>query len=99
MIMLALVAGLVATATAVANQSCSVSPADRKDRFGDESTCVSKGCCWNPVDPNPHNYPWCFNKGSPQPSPRPTPPGPIPPPPTPPGPIPPGPDPSNPLKP
>jgi alpha-D-xyloside xylohydrolase len=32
-----------------------------------QSTCVAKGCCWSPVDPNPSNQPWCFypDEGSP----------------------------------
>ena len=30
--------------------------------------CVNSGCCWNEVNPNPSNLPWCFyqNSGSPQ---------------------------------
>jgi len=27
-----------------------------------ESECEGKGCCWDPIDPNPGNVPWCFYK-------------------------------------
>lgn len=40
----------------------------------DQRTCESKGCCWDPVDPNPDNAPWCYYRGdSPTPSPTPSP--------------------------
>jgi len=26
-----------------------------------ESSCLDKGCCWDPVNPNPKNLPWCYN--------------------------------------
>ncbi|ETO32916.1 hypothetical protein RFI_04200 [Reticulomyxa filosa] len=25
-----------------------------------EEECLSNGCCWSPVNPNPSNLPWCF---------------------------------------
>ncbi|KAK3271529.1 hypothetical protein CYMTET_20131 [Cymbomonas tetramitiformis] len=51
--------------------------------------CDAKGCCWVPVNPNPTNLPWCFDKSappgpSPGPSPGPTPSPSPPPPPSPP---------------
>ena len=27
--------------------------------------CLAAGCCWAPVDPNPHNQPWCFHQAAP----------------------------------
>jgi glucoamylase len=27
-----------------------------------QQQCESRGCCWVPVNPNPGNLPWCFNK-------------------------------------
>jgi len=27
-----------------------------------EQDCETKNCCWDPVDPNPGNIPWCYNK-------------------------------------
>jgi glucoamylase len=43
----------------------------------DETGCETKGCCWDPVDPNPNNLPWCFysNIYTPTPTPPPPPPG------------------------
>lgn len=26
----------------------------------DEGSCQAAGCCWQPVDPNPGNAPWCY---------------------------------------
>lgn len=26
----------------------------------DENGCIAHGCCWEAIDPNPHNTPWCF---------------------------------------
>lgn len=46
---------------AAAHSQCSASaPETRKDCFKDQGSCVSSGCCWSPVQPNPNNYPWCF---------------------------------------
>lgn len=62
--------------------------AQRSDCGHDGSTnasCIAKGCCWAPVNPNPQNLPWCFHSSSPPPTPPP------PPPPSPPSPPPPGP--------
>lgn len=69
------------------DDSCTVSPAARKDcgySGVNQQQCEAKGCCWAPVNPNPGNAPWCFYKAGPAPSPSPVPP----PPPTPPGPLP-----------
>ncbi len=30
----------------------------------DEAGCVSRGCCWFPLQPNPSNLPWCFRKSN-----------------------------------
>ena len=46
----------------------------------DQAGCEAKGCCWLPVNPNPHNEPWCFSKPA---TPTPAPPTPLPPAPTP----------------
>jgi len=27
-----------------------------------EADCENKGCCWDPIDPNPGNIAWCFYK-------------------------------------
>jgi hypothetical protein len=36
-----------------------------------QGDCEKAGCCWGPLNPNPHNYPWCFYKASgPSPSPH-----------------------------
>ena len=43
----------------------------------DNQTCTAAGCCWQPVNPNPANEPWCFKPGGgPSPPPPPPPPGP-----------------------
>merc|ERR1711879_987613 len=26
----------------------------------DQQQCEAKGCCWDAVNPNPGNLPWCF---------------------------------------
>jgi hypothetical protein len=40
-----------------------------------EKECLAGSCCWAPVDPNPHNKPWCFHQHplAPTPAPRPPP--------------------------
>jgi hypothetical protein len=30
----------------------------------DEASCVARGCCWSPLQPNPSNQPWCFRKSN-----------------------------------
>lgn len=30
-----------------------------------EPQCLTSGCCWKPVDPNPQNVPWCYKKFTP----------------------------------
>lgn len=32
----------------------------------DQTACEAKGCCWRPVDPNPQNLPWCYERSSTQ---------------------------------
>ncbi|MFM7852314.1 MAG: glycoside hydrolase family 15 protein, partial [Flammeovirgaceae bacterium] len=27
-----------------------------------QQQCEARGCCWVPLNPNPGNLPWCFNK-------------------------------------
>jgi len=54
-------AALVASAY---GQSCTVSNNDKIDCgfMGiNEQTCQAEGCCWEPVEPNPNNVPWCFH--------------------------------------
>ena len=55
------------------DDQCSTSPADRVDCGAtvgaNQQSCENGGCCWNPVQPNPHNYPWCFHKQGSTPSP------------------------------
>lgn len=29
-----------------------------------QQQCEAQGCCWSPVDPNPSNLPWCYQKAS-----------------------------------
>lgn len=67
----------VSVAYSAANSTCDVSEDDRVDCFGNEASCESKNCCWKPVDPNPHNRPWCFFSTAP-PTPAPPPPPPTP---------------------
>eukprot|EP01013_Petalomonas_cantuscygni_P031379 TRINITY_DN57584_c0_g1_i1.p1 TRINITY_DN57584_c0_g1~~TRINITY_DN57584_c0_g1_i1.p1 ORF type:complete len:512 (+),score=89.60 TRINITY_DN57584_c0_g1_i1:36-1538(+) len=55
-------------ALGVSGQSCDMPGPYRVDcgYVGiDQEKCVAKGCCWEPINPNPSNYPWCFNKGNP----------------------------------
>jgi glucoamylase len=55
---------LLAVAAVVKADECStVSTFDKVDcKFGNEGDCNNAGCCWQPVDPNPDNTPWCFYK-------------------------------------
>jgi glucoamylase len=61
---LAAAAVLVATAAAGNSSSpaqCSkISLDERVDCKKGEADCVDSGCCWQPVNPNPDNRPWCF---------------------------------------
>ena len=43
---------------------CAVSNLDKLDCGivgTNEIQCLESGCCWEPVDPNPSNVPWCFH--------------------------------------
>jgi len=45
------------------HDKCAVSDSDKIDcgMFGtSELECENNGCCWEPVEPNPTNLPWCF---------------------------------------
>ena len=45
------------------HDKCAVSNNDKIDcgEFGtSQAQCESGGCCWEPVEPNPTNLPWCF---------------------------------------
>ena len=59
------------------NSSCPSVPSQRVDCGHSGTTkanCEASGCCWEPLDPNPNNYPWCFKKSGPAPpSPAPAP--------------------------
>eukprot|EP00927_Polykrikos_kofoidii_P070125 TRINITY_DN659_c0_g1_i7.p1 TRINITY_DN659_c0_g1~~TRINITY_DN659_c0_g1_i7.p1 ORF type:complete len:699 (+),score=104.29 TRINITY_DN659_c0_g1_i7:71-2167(+) len=83
--MLVLISFAAAIVTSFADNTCSVAKSDRQDcAFSgvDEKGCVAKGCCWEAVNPNPDNIPWCFDKRSgPTPPPTPGPPSPPTPPP------------------
>eukprot|EP00040_Diaphanoeca_grandis_P004152 m.27287 g.27287 ORF g.27287 m.27287 type:complete len:577 (-) comp15720_c1_seq1:61-1791(-) len=48
-----------------------------KVKWPNQQECESAGCCWNEVNPNPSNLPWCFYASGPSP---PSPPSPPPPP-------------------
>jgi len=76
---------LVAFSIAVAvrgtqDAKCDVAAGERKDcGLGQQQQCEGAGCCWQPVNPNPGNLPWCFLKNGPAPAPGPAPPpGPLP---------------------
>mmetsp|Transcript_33419 Transcript_33419/g.93798 ORF Transcript_33419/g.93798 Transcript_33419/m.93798 type:complete len:571 (+) Transcript_33419:58-1770(+) len=58
---------------------CDSNATDREDcgySGIDEDECEGKGCCWEPVSPNPNNEPWCFYPPNfaPPPPPPPSPP-------------------------
>ena len=43
---------------------CEVSNAEKVDcgQMGtNEQQCLAGGCCWQPVEPNPGNVPWCYH--------------------------------------
>ena len=45
------------------SDTCDVSSSDKLDcgHMGtNEPECLAANCCWQPVDPNPNNLPWCF---------------------------------------
>ena len=45
--------------------TCDVASSDKLDcAFSgiDQQGCEAEGCCWEPVNPNPSNLPWCFYK-------------------------------------
>jgi len=42
------------------------SPTQRQDcEEDDQQSCENKGCCWDPVNPNPLNQPWCYKASEP----------------------------------
>jgi len=46
-----------------AQDKCAVSSEDKVDcgQMGtNQAQCEAAGCCWQPVDPNPSNLPWCY---------------------------------------
>merc|ERR1712241_323156 len=46
-----------------AQDKCAVSNDDKIDcgiSGTQQAECESNGCCWQPMDPNPTNLPWCF---------------------------------------
>lgn len=64
-----LAASLMVAMDAV-NGTCDMAEDDRVDcgyAGIEQKGCESKGCCWKPVNPNPSNTPWCFQKGGPSP--------------------------------
>jgi len=71
-------AGCALSGCSASSDTCDVAEGSRSDcGIGDEGKCVSSGCCWKSVDPNPQNVPWCFKKGGgPSPGPAPAPPAP-----------------------
>ena len=47
-------------------KTCTVSDPDKVDcgHVGTtQQECVAAGCCWDEIDNNPNNYPWCYYKG------------------------------------
>ncbi|CAG0921493.1 unnamed protein product [Notodromas monacha] len=51
----------------VAGQQCSIPNEDKIDCGfvgSNQQSCEADGCCWQPVDPNPSNAPWCFKDAS-----------------------------------
>ena len=45
--------------------TCDVASGDKMDCAYsgiDQNGCEQKGCCWDPVNPNPDNEPWCHYK-------------------------------------
>ena len=53
---------VVAVAALVAAQSCNNSGNRVDCGFTGitQQQCQAQGCCWNQVNPNPNNLPWCF---------------------------------------
>eukprot|EP00927_Polykrikos_kofoidii_P012916 TRINITY_DN15618_c0_g1_i1.p1 TRINITY_DN15618_c0_g1~~TRINITY_DN15618_c0_g1_i1.p1 ORF type:complete len:511 (-),score=59.12 TRINITY_DN15618_c0_g1_i1:26-1558(-) len=46
--------------------TCGLSAVDREacgDSGTNQTSCLSKGCCWQPLSPNPLSAPSCFRKG------------------------------------
>merc|ERR1712076_72167 len=49
--------------SAFAQDKCAVSSEDKVDcgQMGSsQASCEAAGCCWQPIDPNPSNLPWCY---------------------------------------
>ena len=46
--------------SAFGQDKCSISNEDKVDCHGNQATCEGLGCCWQPIDPNPSNLPWCY---------------------------------------
>eukprot|EP00928_Gymnodinium_smaydae_P018804 TRINITY_DN1716_c0_g3_i1.p1 TRINITY_DN1716_c0_g3~~TRINITY_DN1716_c0_g3_i1.p1 ORF type:complete len:551 (-),score=106.00 TRINITY_DN1716_c0_g3_i1:396-2048(-) len=72
---LASVLAVMSAAGSNVSDRCSVEEANRVDCHFSENDCVSNGCCWKPIEPNPNNRPWCFKASGPAP---PAPPAPTP---------------------
>jgi len=42
---------------------CNVTKFDKVDcSIGSSDQCLAAGCCWQPIDPNPGNLPWCYHQ-------------------------------------
>ena len=57
---------------------CAAVPTAQKKDCGfsgsTKAECLARGCCWVPLDPDPHHYPVCFNVTMAPPPPPPPPP-------------------------
>lgn len=46
-----------------AQDTCQISEDQRVDcKHFSVNDCEAAGCCWQPVNPNPRNLPWCYSK-------------------------------------
>lgn len=66
-------AGIIASSVL---PSCAVADPAKRDCgfYGiNETMCLSRACCWDPITPNPTNIPYCFFPSTPTPTPSPTP--------------------------
>mmetsp|Transcript_114367 Transcript_114367/g.180026 ORF Transcript_114367/g.180026 Transcript_114367/m.180026 type:complete len:494 (+) Transcript_114367:77-1558(+) len=53
----------LAQAPSSSGQCSDISTDERVDCLkGNANDCESSGCCWQPVNPNPDNRPWCYFK-------------------------------------
>jgi hypothetical protein len=65
--MLLRLVSLAALLAASSGQQCDVPNSDKFDcgfMGVNQATCEADGCCWEPVEPNPNNVPWCFYDAS-----------------------------------